>query len=695
MKLQTLLLLALASTAGAQTYDIETVAGGGPAVGDVVANLSLFGWHLRGPQGVATDFSGNVYIATGQVWAVNPSGVITQVIGNAVMGYGGDGGPAASAEFFEPSGLAVDSSGNIYVADTVNNRIRKVSGGIITTLAGNGTAGYSGDGGPATSAELGQPYGVAVDSSGNIYIADTGNCVIREVSGGIIRTVAGNGACNYYGGYSGDGGPATGAELSVPYGVAVDSSGNLYIADSHNNRIRKVSAGIITTVAGGGTDGLGDGGPATSAGIGWANGVTVDSSGNIYIADGDRIRKVDDNGIITTVAGGGLPPDFLGDGGPATSAFLDNVQGVAVDSAGNLYIAETSGVINDNRVRKVSAGIITTFAGNGTFGYGGDGGPATSAELDDEPNGVALDSSGNFYIADPGSLRIRKVSAGIITTVAGGGVNHDSLGDGGPATSAELDGPQGLAVDSGGNIYIADTNDNVIRKVSGGIITTVAGNGTAGYSGDGDAATGAELNYPWGVALDSDGNIYIADSGNDVIRKVSGGIITTVAGNGKAGYSGDGGPATGAQLGFPTAVAVDSSGDIYIADTWNHRVRKVSGGIITTVAGDGTPSYGGDGGAATSAQLNQPIGVTVDAGGNLYIGDSWNNRVRKVSGGIITTIAGNGYNGYNGDGGPAASAELYSPRGVAVDSDGNVYIADLGNSRIRQLVPPRRRDRRP
>ncbi len=518
---------------------------------------------------------------------------------------------------------------------------------------------------------------------------------------------------------------------------------NLFIADSGNMRIRMVSAGNITTVAGDGAPGPVDNGPAIEAHLFLPFGVAVDATGNLYIADtyNKAIRKVS-GGTITTVAGTG-PPGSLGDGGPATSATLNLPSGVSIDSSGNLYIADTYNQL----VRKVANGIISTLAGNGRLGFAGDGGPATAAQLNG-PEGVAADVEGNVYIADSGNLRVRKVFAGVITTAAGHG-GGGFAGDGGPAGNAQLDNPSGVATDSGGNLYIADTGNHVIRLVSQGAITTVAGNGSAGYSGDGGNATSAQLNSPLGVAVDAAGNLYIADTGNNVVREVSGGVITTVAGNGTAGAT-VGGAATSTPLHAPSAVATDGSGSLYVATNYTYQtagvffnipitvttgqVWKVQNGAIGSVyssstgyigglavnpsrdlffpnrdaasvyelsngggtaliAGTGVPGFSGDDGPAASARLSQPNGVWTDAGGSIWIADTGNQRIRKVSDGAIATVAGAGtpplagMPQFSGDGGPASSALLNAPLAVVTDSAGRAYIADSANQRIRVLVP--------
>jgi uncharacterized protein (TIGR03437 family) len=685
-KLCGILLLAGSSLALAQQYTITTAAGGAPPPTPVSAVSTSIGQPSR----VTVDSKNNIYFSSGNaVFKIDTNGNLTVVAGNSRAGFSGDGGPSLQAQLNTPQGLALDASGNLYICDSVNNRVRIVNPqGIISTFAGTGATSPGGantfnDGGLAINALMRLPSGVFVDSSGNVYIADTGDNIIRKVTpNGIINTIVGDS----YGAFLGDTLPAINAELHAPTDVWVDSSGNIYIADSANAAIREVTAstGIINTVAGNATVGdTGDTGLATSAGLVTPYAVALDSKGNIYFAEnGDsKIREVTvSTSIINTIVGNGTA-GFGGDGSAATKAQLNFPTGVAVDSSGNIYIADAL----NRRIRKVSGTTISTIAGNGVLSYSGDGGPPTAAQLN-TPQAVAVDSSGNYYIADTFNNVVRKVNtAGVIATIAGNGT-AGSGGDGGAATSAQFNGPQGIAVDSSGNIYVSDTQNARVRKISGGTISTVAGNGTAGYGGDGAAATSAELNVPIGLALDASNNLYIADFINNRVRKVSGGTITTVAGTGFSGYSGDGGAAIDAQLNTPIGVAVDSSGNLYIADTGNNVVREVSGGIVSTIVGNGLPGAAGDGGPALSAALGNPNGLAVDALGNLYIADG-SARVRKVyPTGFIATIAGNGTRGYSGDGGSAPFGMLSAPVALAVASNGNVYVADSANNAIRLLT---------
>jgi sugar lactone lactonase YvrE len=703
---------------------------------------------LREPTNLALDSQGNLYIGEckyNHIRKVTPAGIITTVAGNGIYGFRGDGGQANLAQLARPRGIAVDSAGNLYIADTENCRIRKVStSGVITTVAGNGYKGYSGDDGPATSAQIAWPYGVAVDSKGNVYIAEHNNHRIRKVSrDGIITTIAGVESF----GYSGDNGKAASAQFYLPSSIALGHNGSLYIADSGNLRIRKITpAGVITTVIGNGTHGYsGDGGRAASAQLERSFEIAVDSKGNLYLADtwNNRIRKVNADGIITTVAGNGI----LGLNLPlqvtvSTGDSMTPPEGIAVNSLGELYMAEN----RNHRIRKMTpSGTLTTVAGNWEEFLNGDAYQIVS-EIIHKSNCSPLDSAGNYYYAETVNHRIQKnhtVSGKSETiTVAGNGTAGYS-GDGGQAPFAQLNKPGCVALDSANNLYIADTENNRIRKVTpGGIITSFAGNGTKGFSGDGEQATMAQLESPLSITFDYAGALYIAENGNNRIRKVTpngiittyaenrnknirgdsgqtssillknpmdisldpagniyiadsdriykvdvDGAITTVAGNREYGFSGDGGKAILAQLNGPRSLEFDSAGNLYIADTGNSRIRKITtDGVITTVAGDGNYGYGGDGGQATAAQLNDPYDIAVDPAGNLYIADTENNRVRKVSpAGVITTVAGNGTRGYSGDGGQAVSAQLNHPEGIAVDTVGNLYIADTWNHRIRKV----------
>ena len=676
-------------TSFAQSYTISTYAGPGLPVNGSIATAQAIDF----PYAVVSDAAGGFYVssyAPCRIYRITADGYLITIAGTGIPGFSGDGGPATSAQLNGPMGLALDASGNLFFADNGNNRIRQITpNGNIDTVAGTGVPGFTGDGGPASAAQLRAPRSVAIDSSGNLFVADTSNVRIRKIApSGVINTVAGVGIT----GFAGDGGPATNAQLGAPEGIAIDKLGNLFIVEPGNSRVREVTAdGIIHTFAGNGTAGFsGDGGPGTSAQLNLPYGVAVDSAGNVLVSElnNGRVRRVNTSGIISTVAGSATR-GFAGDGGPATSAQMVSPYRVAIDEAGNILIADGS----NQRVRKVTtAGIISTVAGNGTAGFSGDGGLATNAQLN-APYGVTLDANGNLLIADLNNNRVRIVSAasGVIRTIAGTGTGGTG-GTGGPATSAQLRNPSDTLMDPTGNVFIADSTNFRIEKISpAGVISTLAGSGTSGFSGDNGAAIAAQFNRPMSLARDATGNLYITDLNNQRIRRVTpDGTITTIAGNGTAGWSGDDGPATSAQINTPYGVAIDGSGNLFIADTNNHAIRKVTpAGVITTVVGVGAiAGFSGDGGQALYAQLNGPAGVAVDAAGNLFIADTNNNRIRMVNvAGIITTIAGNGSNGFRGDGGPATSAWLSQPRDLTVDAAGNIFIADTTNHRVRVLVP--------
>ena len=644
--------------------------------------------RLNVPSGVALDAFGNLYIAdmsNNCIRMVGANGIISTVAGTNSAGYSGDGGAAVNASLWMPVGVAVDCLGNLYIADEYNNRIRAVNtSGIITTVAGNGALGYSGDGGAAAGASLTLPAGVAVDATGNLYIIDGYNSRIREVStSGIITTIAGMGGS----GYSGDGGPATGALLYGPAGLAVDSAGNVYIADTDNNRIRKASPASSSTFTLTNVSSVNAG--SYTAVIGNAYG-SVTSAVATLTVQAPPVVTVQPAGQIALPGSSAVFPVSAAGAGPfGYSWYLDSTNLVqsGLNSALMLADISTNDAGNYTVVVTNAYGSVTSQVAILTIAFPASVTGLLGSQTVLTGTNVSLTAAagGTGPFSYQWQLNGTNLPNDIISTVAGTNGSGYS-GDGGPAPKATLYYPYGVAVDASGNIYIADSYNQRIRKVAAnGTITTVAGTNGSGYSGDGGAAINSMLNCAWGVAVDSSGNLYIADTWNSRIRKVAtSGIITTVAGG---GYGGDGSVAIKASLSYPEGAAVDSLGNLYIADSGNNRIRKVdTNGIITTVAGTNSAGYSGDGGMARNASLSSPQSVACDSAGNLYIGDEGNNRIRKVDfNGIITTLAGNGTAAFAGDGGNATNASLQSPMGVALDAAGNLFIADNYNNRIREV----------
>ncbi len=625
--------------------------------------------------GVGVDASGYVYFTdnlNNVVGRFLPGGNITILAGNGIPGFSGDGGPGTSASLYFPGGVAVDSSGNVYFCDAGNYRVRKISpDGTIQTIAGNGVQGYAGDNGPALFAEVNTTHGILPLPDGSILFSDWGNNRVRKISpAGIISTFAGNGQ----GQYAGDGGPAQNASLLHPAGLSMDQAGNIFIADQNNGRVRKVApSGVISSV--GDVNGC-------------PTGVAADGNGGVLVADPclRLIRDFNANGTITHIGGNGTAQNEpSGEGGPATAASFDEWS-IALASDKNLYISAP----DYGRVYRISpAGIFDIVAGNGQYRASPSGTPASQATLD-QNWGISFDAAGNLYIADSALNRIRRVDTkGTISTIAGTN-RWGYQGDGGPATEAILNTPRGLRPDSIGNLYFADWGNNVIRRIDiNGTITTVAGSGRAQYSGDGGSATSATLYAPGGVVADSAGNLYIADAGNNRVRKVDiHGMISTIAGTGQPGSLGDNGPAIQAQLNGPLDVAIDGSGNLFVAEYNGHRVREITpGGTITTVAGNGALRFGGDNGPATAASIAFPSAIEVAADGSIYIADTFNQRVRLVSpDGIITTVAGSGAYGFSGDGNLATLASFTDIRGVAVSPTGGIFISDSSNDRVREIL---------
>lgn len=558
--------------------NIKTIAGTG-ALGNTGDGGPALLATLNHPSAIGVDASGNVYFTeTGdnRIRKFAPGGSIATIAGGGqTSGSKADGGKATDASLGSLGRMAVDLAGNVYFIDS-NSTIRKVTpAGILSTVSGGGQS--AAEGIPATQAKL-VAAGVAVDSAGNLYIADYQTSSIRRVTDGVITTIAGPGR-----GFAGDDGPASKAAFNFPVGgLAVDGGGNVFIADNENLRIRELSGGVVRTAAGNGLYRLaGNGGPAASATLYYPSGIRTDAAGNTYVAEEtlNRVRKIAADGTISVFAGQG-PFGYTGDNGPASNARLGFPTYLAIGKAGDVYVSDTV----NNVIRKIDTNqIITTIAGTGSSGYAGDQGPAKQAKLA-EPEGLDFDGQGNLWFADSLNHAIRVVGpSGNISTIAGTGKAGFS-GDSGAAAGAQLNAPRGVRVFSTGttqeSVYFSDTGNNRVRRIrliqGQYVIDTVAGNGKAFYSGDGGQAIDASLNQPEGLAFDSFGYLYIADRGNSVVRAVSpDGAIGTIAGNGFYNFSGDGGPAKFASMEGPFDLTFDAGGNLLISDLYASRIREV------------------------------------------------------------------------------------------------------------------------
>jgi hypothetical protein len=576
--------------------------------------------------------------------------------------------------------VALDGTGNVFVADLVNNTIRKITPtGEVTTLAG--TAGsYGSADGTGTAARFDWPYGVAVDGAGNVFVADSGNNTIRKVTPtGVVTTLAGSAGPRG----SADGTGAA-ARFSGPYGVAVDGAGNVFVADQGNYTIRKVTpAGVVTTLAGSaGSDGSEDG-VGAAARFSDPSGVAVDGAGNVFVAESGNIadsgestiRKITPAGVVTTLAGT-AGSSGSADGTGAAARFYQP-SGVAVDGAGNVLVADRG----NNTIRKITpAGVVTTLAGSAGSSGSADGTGAVARfsityMYSTGPGGIAVDGASNIFVADTNNNTIRKITpAGVVTTLAGT-AGSDGSADGTGAAARFID-PSGVAVDGAGNVFVADFNNHTIRKITpGGVVTTIAG--TAGWSGSADGTgSAARFNQPSGVAVDGAGNVLVADSGNNTIRKITpAGVVTTLAGTAGSLGSVDG---TGAAARFasPSGVAVDGAGNVFVADNLYSTIRKITPtGVVTTLAGT-AGSYGSADGTGAAARFYSPTGVSVDKAGNVFVADTGNNAIRKIStSAAVTTVVGVASLTSAGNIPGPLPASIVSPFRVAIDSStGKLYI---------------------
>ncbi len=616
---------------------------------------NTFTFRISYVGGTGNDITLTRVAGSGQVTSSNT--YLWSHLAGSTGGLGSADGMSLDATFNTPSGVAIDSSGNIYVADTENHTIRKVnSSGVVTTLAGTARM-IGGADSVGSAARFNKPLGIAVDNSGNVYVAGGWSRTIRKVTpAGEVTTLAGS--YNVMGSTDGTG---AAARFIYPSAVAVDSSGNVYVADQ--TRLRKVSQnGVVTTLAGSGSSGSTDG-IGSAAMFSELYGVTVDSSGNVYVTDRNAhtVRKVTSAGVVTTLAGTAYSSGSSN--GTGSSARFYNPTGITVDSTGNLYVADSY----YNKIRKVTpVGVVTTLAGSSSGSTDGTGSAAKFLS----PQGMSVDGAGNVYVADSLNHTIRKVtSAGVVTTQVGSAAVFETVD--GTGRAARFNGTKDVEVDSTGNIYVSSYGDPSLRKITNsGVVTTLLGGGSLTFGG---------------LSSDASGNLY-AISGQSIKKVTSGGVVTILAGTEYVSGSADG-TGDAARFSAPSDVAVDSAGNVYVADRSNHTIRKVTpAGVVTTLAGAALTSGSADG-TGTAARFNGPSGISVDSTGNVYVADSGNYTIRKVTPlGVVTTLAGKAGSSGNVDG-TGSAARFYSLEGLEVDSTGCVYVASPANHLIRKLNP--------
>jgi sugar lactone lactonase YvrE len=654
-----------------EPYAFTTFAGLPPGSADGTGSNARFDHPSSG----TVDIAGNLYIAdtyNHTIRKISPGGVVITLAGLAGNSGSADG-IGSGSRFYYPGGVVVDSAGNLYVADTYNHTIRQITpGGVVTTLVGSAGNPGSADG-SGSNARFSYPTGLTVDSAGNVYVADTSNHTIRKITlGGTVTTLAG-----LAGNFGSADGTGSAARFYGPGGVTVDNGGNLYVADTFNHTIRKItSAGVVTTLAGlagnsGSANGIGSNARFTNP-----YDVTVDSAGNLYVADYNNhtIRKILPNGMVTTLAG--LAGNRGSADGTGSNARFLYPRGITVDSASTVYVADFNYII-----RKITpGGGVTTLAGLASPGTA-DGNGSNAKFF--YPAGVTVDSAGNLYVADNNNSTIRKITTGgTVTTLAGlAGTSGSADGTG---SNARFGFPYDVTVDGAGNVYVADTTNFTIRKITpGGMVTTLAG--LAGNFGSADGVgSNARFYAPRGVTVDSASNLYVADTFNHTIRKItSGGVVTTLVGSAGNPGSADG-TGTNARFSYPHGLTVDSGGNLHVADNNNHTIRKITpSGVVSTLAGLAGNSGSTDG-TGSNARFSGPIAVTTDSEGSLYVADTFNHTIRKITpDGVVTTLAGlPGNPGYADGAGTAA--RFNSPYGIAVDSARTVYVADTLNNNIRK-----------